>query len=563
MPAVLRGESPGELLAALVEPADAHGGVPHGLDRRLFTMACHAAVKAGDPLDEAEIESLLRQGAELEHDATCPHGRPTRFLIGRAELERLFKRTGLLSEPCSGLLRQPPAGGAGRAKSAASRGVSRSNCMRPSASSWMNSFRAGCRLVVAEELDVARHPQAAARLAVQEKARRMRRQVRALAGLDAQRPERAVVAADAELQQQPRRLVARRGWRRRRPRREELVRRRRVDQRDGVLAAVGIGDHVVARGADVREPRPQRVQDAGVEQQARQAQLLLLQLEVGVEELGVVAVDRDVPLLSSRNQTTPSARPTVEESPVTSSVRRVSSRSGLRVYQRSTSAWMRLPFSSCMLTLKTPCRLAGALRGVSPRWKRAAASSAASPARAAVVARRARAASRCAAGAVRARRAVGAAAAPARRRRAAKITSSSDGGAEHGATVESPRRGRPPAGREVGLGSVGGRAAPRCAPCCPSPRSRDFPFVHDDHDLRGPGSLSADPRADIGLLLRADLFGSVERPGGRAASGGRWCWRCSARSGGSRTGRRRARVARLTWSISCCTCAPRTGWRGC
>ncbi|HEX5012294.1 MAG TPA: DNA mismatch repair endonuclease MutL [Planctomycetota bacterium] len=94
VPAVLRGESPGELLAALVEPADAHGGVPHGLDRRLFTMACHAAVKAGDPLDEAEIESLLRQGAELEHDATCPHGRPTRVLIGRAELERLFKRTG-------------------------------------------------------------------------------------------------------------------------------------------------------------------------------------------------------------------------------------------------------------------------------------------------------------------------------------------------------------------------------------------------------------------------------------------------------------------------------------
>jgi len=94
VPALLRGEAPGELLAALVDPPDAHGGVPHGLDRRLFTMACHAAVKAGDPLDEAEIEALLRQGTELEHDATCPHGRPTRFVIGRTELERLFKRSG-------------------------------------------------------------------------------------------------------------------------------------------------------------------------------------------------------------------------------------------------------------------------------------------------------------------------------------------------------------------------------------------------------------------------------------------------------------------------------------
>ena len=42
--------------------------------------------------------------------------------------------------------------------------------------------------------------------------------------------------------------------------------------------------------------------------------------------------------------------------------------------------------------------------------------------------------------------------------------------------------------------------------------SRNWPMVHDDHDLRGPGSLVADPRADLELLLRADFFGSVERP---------------------------------------------------
>jgi DNA mismatch repair protein MutL len=94
VPAVLRREAAGELLAAVLEPPDLHGGVPDGLDRRLFTMACHAAVKAGDPLGEDEIADLLRQGAGLEHDATCPHGRPTRLVIGRTELERLFKRAG-------------------------------------------------------------------------------------------------------------------------------------------------------------------------------------------------------------------------------------------------------------------------------------------------------------------------------------------------------------------------------------------------------------------------------------------------------------------------------------
>ena len=94
VPAVLRGESLPDLLASLVEPSDVHGGLPHGLDRRLFTLACHAAVKAGDPLGESAIADLLRQGEELEHDATCPHGRPTRLVVPRAELERLFKRSG-------------------------------------------------------------------------------------------------------------------------------------------------------------------------------------------------------------------------------------------------------------------------------------------------------------------------------------------------------------------------------------------------------------------------------------------------------------------------------------
>ncbi|MBM3984355.1 MAG: hypothetical protein FJ296_01485 [Planctomycetes bacterium] len=50
----------------------------------------------------------------------------------------------------------------------------------------------------------------------------------------------------------------------------------------------------------------------------------------------------------------------------------------------------------------------------------------------------------------------------------------------------------------------------------PFAESRHWPAVHDDHDLLGPGSLVADPRAGAGLLLRADLFGSVERPWGES-----------------------------------------------
>jgi DNA mismatch repair protein MutL len=94
VPAVLRAEDPAALLGDLLHPKDLHGGIPDDLDRRLFTIACHSAVRSGDPLSEADAQALLEQGGELEHDATCPHGRPTRLVVGKTELERLFKRSG-------------------------------------------------------------------------------------------------------------------------------------------------------------------------------------------------------------------------------------------------------------------------------------------------------------------------------------------------------------------------------------------------------------------------------------------------------------------------------------
>jgi DNA mismatch repair protein MutL len=57
------------------------------------TMACKAAVKAGDRLSPDEIAYLLqlRQMAEDSHH--CPHGRPTSLLFSRAELDKQFRRT--------------------------------------------------------------------------------------------------------------------------------------------------------------------------------------------------------------------------------------------------------------------------------------------------------------------------------------------------------------------------------------------------------------------------------------------------------------------------------------
>ena len=60
----------------------------------LDMMACKAAVKAGDPLSAAEIETLLARRELLDRASNCPHGRPTTLRLTLRDLEKQFKRTG-------------------------------------------------------------------------------------------------------------------------------------------------------------------------------------------------------------------------------------------------------------------------------------------------------------------------------------------------------------------------------------------------------------------------------------------------------------------------------------
>ncbi len=58
----------------------------------LIQAACKHAVKAGEPLDRFEIESLLREYEAAGVPLTCPHGRPIMVRMGKLEFEKLFKR---------------------------------------------------------------------------------------------------------------------------------------------------------------------------------------------------------------------------------------------------------------------------------------------------------------------------------------------------------------------------------------------------------------------------------------------------------------------------------------
>ncbi len=63
------------------------------LDEILNMAACKAAIKAGQKLNDREIEQLLADGKTVECAGRCPHGRPTTIKFSMSELEKQFKRT--------------------------------------------------------------------------------------------------------------------------------------------------------------------------------------------------------------------------------------------------------------------------------------------------------------------------------------------------------------------------------------------------------------------------------------------------------------------------------------
>jgi DNA mismatch repair protein MutL len=94
-PAMLANMPPAEVLGALVEGLLSGAQEPDGeamVDRLLHTIACKAAIKAGDRLAPAEIAALLEQRHLVKDAHHCPHGRPAMLVFTREELDRQFKR---------------------------------------------------------------------------------------------------------------------------------------------------------------------------------------------------------------------------------------------------------------------------------------------------------------------------------------------------------------------------------------------------------------------------------------------------------------------------------------
>lgn len=91
VPAPFASRDVREAVAGFVETLSS-GGTEHlEGDKVLATLACHCAVRAGDPLSIEEMRMLVQEMESLDIMQTCPHGRPT---VVHISIERLAKEFG-------------------------------------------------------------------------------------------------------------------------------------------------------------------------------------------------------------------------------------------------------------------------------------------------------------------------------------------------------------------------------------------------------------------------------------------------------------------------------------
>ena len=95
VPSLLTGDDPADVVRDVLSDLTETGHsrrVEESINRRLGTMACHAAVRAQRTLGIAEMNALLREMERTDRADQCNHGRPTWVRLSLGDLDRLFMR---------------------------------------------------------------------------------------------------------------------------------------------------------------------------------------------------------------------------------------------------------------------------------------------------------------------------------------------------------------------------------------------------------------------------------------------------------------------------------------
>ena len=92
---IVTDEAEDTIREILMSLGDLHAATPANLRQAgLATMACRAAIKAGEELSVRQMEILLDELRATPFPFTCPHGRPTILRFDTHDLAKMFKRTG-------------------------------------------------------------------------------------------------------------------------------------------------------------------------------------------------------------------------------------------------------------------------------------------------------------------------------------------------------------------------------------------------------------------------------------------------------------------------------------
>jgi DNA mismatch repair protein MutL len=95
VPALLKPDDCHRALTALAEDLerlDRGADLQQALQRIAATTACHAAVKANDPLTYEKMMHILDELRATAYSTVCPHGRPVMLRLTRREVEKNFER---------------------------------------------------------------------------------------------------------------------------------------------------------------------------------------------------------------------------------------------------------------------------------------------------------------------------------------------------------------------------------------------------------------------------------------------------------------------------------------
>jgi DNA mismatch repair protein MutL len=92
VPGVLGERDPATALLEVLDLMAEGGGFESWEERAAYSVACHAAIRAGKTMAQDEMTALTRQLEVCDQPNTCPHGRPTMIHLSTSQLEREFGR---------------------------------------------------------------------------------------------------------------------------------------------------------------------------------------------------------------------------------------------------------------------------------------------------------------------------------------------------------------------------------------------------------------------------------------------------------------------------------------